>query len=859
MRKHHFQSRLRRVLLAALLVFVPILGVIKLNLSTSAATTDPAGYTYQGNVGNVTSSWATNGDLVNPTMATHGVGSSLLYVYCDSTDMPYATGGLISAQATPSDWRTIVIFIDNGDGTYSYKSMVTVQMAGAGITYNNAGVPLGFTADSSGNIYMTSPVGYLIARYTSDSSAPTVSTPTLMGPMTGFWQQTVNGKPSLDTAGDYILVPGQFQVQAGTYAVAHVNLSSGDPVNDAPTLVIPYPTNGDQYWMETIASNNDGVHFAGGSFMLGGLPFNIVQSNPNPGVDTVSPISPPNISGINNEQQAGLYNIYSISVDDASNIYVTGNFGVTANGQYSEASILKIDQHGNFVTLIAPETNLADTLGPVKGTNAVTINRENQWVFVVDSNNTSGSAVKIFAFNGAPPGETAPPCGPPTSVNVNTDNGTVSVVSPNDGSLTTISNQTQETFEQGLPPTAAMAILPDGIVNGGNVTITTSLVDLDTAQIITTSWLIEPDGTVQMVLRDGSGEVRAGTAAPVSNSDGSTTTTVNLLSPNGTTLNNVVTVADNSAGGKTITTTKIIDEPGGPSYTTVTTISSDSNGEISISLTLPDIETGESYVTTVSTNNGAQACNLASIPWTAGESVAFITLSQSYCSNTPFDIDIQPTTSGIIGMDCATFTTATNNPTGYTTTLSATEANLTCTTDSGTYNLTQASALARPLANNQWGYNVGWTSPLDFQGVPTTPTTIQSSSTSAVGDQFMFWIGARVNYDQPPCTYEGQITITALMNAVPAPTIDSISPTSGSVDGADVITITGSGFGTAQNPNVSGISVGDTSCAFIAIVDDTTATCVSPPMAAGTYDVTVTGFGGSATLPDSFTYTSGGP
>ena len=858
----HAAKRSCSIFLTLILVLVSLIGIFKLNQSAFAVTNDSSGYTYLGNIGNVTTTWANNGDLVNPTMATYAVGLGtygLVYVYCDSTAMPYATGGLISAQATPNNWRTIVIFQDNGDGTFSYKSMVTVQVAGSGIGFTNNGKPLGFVVDGpTGYIYMTAPTGgYLAARYASTPGTSTVAAPTLMGPMTGFWQQTVNGKPSFDLAGNYILVPGQFQTQHGTYAVAHINLGTGNPVTDAPSLFNPYPTNGDTYWMETIAANNDGVHFAGGSFTLGGKPFNIVRSYPDTG--QIVPISPPNISGVNNEQQAGIYNIYSISVDDASNIYASGNFGVTQQSQYEVASILKIDENGNFVNIIAPESNTSSTLGSISGTNAVTINRTNQWVFVVDANNTSGNAVKIFAFNGTLPGsggETPAPCGPPTSTNVDTDTGTVSVISPGDGSSTTISNQSQDSFNQNQPPTAVLQILPDGIVNDTSVRIGTSLIDADTGDTVTTSWVVNPDGSTSIALTvresDGTLAVRNGTGTPTTNPDGSTTSTIYLLSPDGTTLINTVTVASNPAGGKTITTTKTIDVLGGGTYTTVVVISSDSSGNITVSLTLPNIVTGDSYVTTVSTNNGAQACNLTSIPWTAGQSDAFITLSEAYCSSSPFNIIIDPTASGTLGTDCATITTVTNNPTGYNTTLNTSSANLTCTTGSGTYNLTPASSTLAALSNNQWGYYIGWDTPSTFQAVPTTPTIIQSNTGAAVGDQFMFWIGAQLDYSQPPCVYSGTITMTASVEPVPAPTITSISPTSGSTTAGNIITITGTNFGTASSPYLSKITVGGTSCLIISVIDNNTATCATPNLSVDTYDVTVDGFGGSATLPSSW-------
>jgi hypothetical protein len=86
-----------------------------------------------------------------------------------------------------------------------------------------------------------------------------------------------------------------------------------------------------------------------------------------------------------------------------------------------------------------------------------------------------------------------------------------------------------------------------------------------------------------------------------------------------------------------------------------------------------------------------------------------------------------------------------------------------------------------------------------------------------------------------------------------APTVTAVSPTSGSVTGGTLVTITGTGF-TAS----STVRFGAAASGTVTFVSSTQLTAVSPAEAAGTVDVTVTTPGGtSPTSPaDRFTYTA---
>lgn len=83
---------------------------------------------------------------------------------------------------------------------------------------------------------------------------------------------------------------------------------------------------------------------------------------------------------------------------------------------------------------------------------------------------------------------------------------------------------------------------------------------------------------------------------------------------------------------------------------------------------------------------------------------------------------------------------------------------------------------------------------------------------------------------------DGQIgTLSNGYTYQPAPTVTSISPTSGLIGGGDYLTITGTGF-------VSGAtaSIGGTACSTTLVTNATTLTCVAPSGSVGSKDVVVT-------------------
>jgi formylglycine-generating enzyme required for sulfatase activity len=83
----------------------------------------------------------------------------------------------------------------------------------------------------------------------------------------------------------------------------------------------------------------------------------------------------------------------------------------------------------------------------------------------------------------------------------------------------------------------------------------------------------------------------------------------------------------------------------------------------------------------------------------------------------------------------------------------------------------------------------------------------------------------------------------------PAPTVSSVSPTSGSTLGGTAITITG-----ANLTGASSVTVGGVAATSVVVVSPTSITAVTPAGAAGAKNVAVTTAGGTATVTNGFTY-----
>ena len=89
----------------------------------------------------------------------------------------------------------------------------------------------------------------------------------------------------------------------------------------------------------------------------------------------------------------------------------------------------------------------------------------------------------------------------------------------------------------------------------------------------------------------------------------------------------------------------------------------------------------------------------------------------------------------------------------------------------------------------------------------------------------------------------------------PAPTVTSISPTSGTTAGGTAVSITGTGFLAGAT-----VKLGGTSATGVTVVNSTTITATTPAHAAGAVNVVVTNTDAqSGTLTNGYTYTSSNP
>jgi formylglycine-generating enzyme required for sulfatase activity len=99
-------------------------------------------------------------------------------------------------------------------------------------------------------------------------------------------------------------------------------------------------------------------------------------------------------------------------------------------------------------------------------------------------------------------------------------------------------------------------------------------------------------------------------------------------------------------------------------------------------------------------------------------------------------------------------------------------------------------------------------------------------------------------------TAGGTATVTnGFTYVVPAPTVSSVSPTSGSTSGGTAITITG-----ANLTGASSVTVGGVAATSVVVFSPTWITAVTPAGTAGAKTIAVTTAGGTATLTNGFTY-----
>lgn len=164
--------------------------------------------------------------------------------------------------------------------------------------------------------------------------------------------------------------------------------------------------------------------------------------------------------------------------------------------------------------------------------------------------------------------------------------------------------------------------------------------------------------------------------------------------------------------------------------------------------------------------------------------------------------------------------------------------------------VTSLSSNQGPLAGGNTitisGYNLSTSSSVTVGSNSATPTVVNDSTLT-----FVVPAGATQGNVDVSVTTTGGISTPLKYGYVDTPTIDSISPASGSTSGGTVVTITGTNFTTTLSVTF------DSSIAQFGVINSNTLFAITPSGSAGAVDVIVTTLGGSATAVGAYTYISG--
>jgi IPT/TIG domain-containing protein len=135
-----------------------------------------------------------------------------------------------------------------------------------------------------------------------------------------------------------------------------------------------------------------------------------------------------------------------------------------------------------------------------------------------------------------------------------------------------------------------------------------------------------------------------------------------------------------------------------------------------------------------------------------------------------------------------------------------------------------------------------------FGGSPATGVTLVDATTLTARTP----AGSGV-VDVRVSNSNGDASLPGAFTYLPPPSLDSISPPSGSVAGGTGVTLHGANFSPAESTSVR---FGASSALEVHVVASDTITCLTPP-GTGTVDVVLANSNGSATLAGAFTYTTG--
>jgi hypothetical protein len=164
--------------------------------------------------------------------------------------------------------------------------------------------------------------------------------------------------------------------------------------------------------------------------------------------------------------------------------------------------------------------------------------------------------------------------------------------------------------------------------------------------------------------------------------------------------------------------------------------------------------------------------------------------------------------------------------------------------------LASASSNSGPTAGGNTitlsGVGLSTASSVDFGSNSATPTVISDSLISVTVPA-----GTAAGSVALSVTTTGGVASGLSYAYVDAPTVTTVSPSSGSTSGGTAVTLTGTDLSTT-----SSVTIGGTVASF-GIISSTEVSVITPPGTAGAADVVVTTTGGSATVVGGYTYTAG--
>jgi photosystem II stability/assembly factor-like uncharacterized protein len=151
------------------------------------------------------------------------------------------------------------------------------------------------------------------------------------------------------------------------------------------------------------------------------------------------------------------------------------------------------------------------------------------------------------------------------------------------------------------------------------------------------------------------------------------------------------------------------------------------------------------------------------------------------------------------------------------------------------------------------GYFVPSETTVTFGGVPATNVLVDPGGLSLTAAIPANTVGPA---DIVVTTLRGSsLPLTGFTYTAAVPTVSSVVPTAGTAAGGTALSIAGTNFAAGQTT----VTVGGSAATGVAVSSATLLTAVSPAHAAGAADVVVTTPGGSATLPNGYSYTGAPP